>query len=87
MIENLNINEKLVTLLESHKKDKNNVKIISEIAKLYKINNDNLNHINFLKKNYDLDKSNYKILNNLGTAYKDQKNIKLHKTIFVNLFL
>ena len=82
MIENLNIKEKLVSLLESHKKDKKNVEIISEIAKLYKINNDNLNHINFLKKNYDLDKSNYKILNNLGTAYKDQKKYKIAQNYF-----
>lgn len=79
----INIKDKLDLLLETFKKDKKNIKIISEIAKLYKINNDNINHINFLKKNYDLEKNNYRILNNLGTAYKNQKKYKIAQNYFL----
>ena len=82
MIENINIENKLNSLLNIYKKNKKNIKIVSEIANLYKNVNDNSNHIKFLKKNYDLDKDNYKILNNLGIAYKNQKKYKIANNYF-----
>ena len=82
MVENRSYKQKLNILLDIYKKNKNDIKTIKEISFIYKILNDNLNYINFLKKEYNLDKKNYKILNNLGIAYKNLKDYASAKNYF-----